>query len=61
VLVIGHLAGGLEFAEDGASALLNPGTILTGLGLGAAALYVAETIASIKNSLTPGTASVPTD
>jgi hypothetical protein len=61
VLVIGHLAGGLQFSEDGASAITHPGTIVTGIGLGAAALYVAETIASIRQSLTPGTATVPTD
>jgi hypothetical protein len=53
VLVMGHLAGGLQFQEDGAAALLNPGTILTGIGLGAAALYVTEIIGSIRESLTP--------
>lgn len=59
VLVIGHLAGGLSIETT--SDILSPGTVLTTLGLGMAGAYVLETIASIRASLTDGTAKVPQD
>jgi hypothetical protein len=61
VLLTGHLAGGLSFEQDGIGALIDPGTVLTGIGLTMAGAYIAETVASIRDSLTPGTATVPVD
>jgi hypothetical protein len=61
VLLTGHLAGGLQFEQDGIGALIDPGTVLTGIGLTMAGAYIAETVASIRDSLTPGTAKVPVD
>jgi hypothetical protein len=61
VLLTGHLAGGLSFEQDGIGALIDPGTVLTGIGLTMAGAYLAETVASIRDSLTPGTAKVPVD
>jgi hypothetical protein len=61
VLLTGHLAGGLSFEDDGFAAIIDPGTVLTGIGLTMAAAYIAETVASLRDSLTPGTASVPQD
>lgn len=60
VLVVGHLAGGLsiESAQD----VLSPGTVLTGIGLAAATAYVLETVASVRDSLTPDAGrTVPQD
>jgi small basic protein len=59
VLVIAHLAGGLSI--DTAADILAPGTILTTIGLGMAGSYVLETIASVRESLVAGTATVPQD
>jgi hypothetical protein len=61
VLLTGHLAGGLSFEEDGIGAIIDPGTVLTGIGLTMAAAYIAETVGSLRTSLIPGTASVPVD
>lgn len=60
VLLVGHLVGGLSF-EGGE--IVSPGTVLTTIGLGMAASYVLEEIASIRESLTPkpGVRSVPED
>lgn len=61
VLVVAHLAGGLSIETS--SDLLSPGTVLTTIGLGMAATYVLEVIASVRESLTakPDTRSIPTD
>jgi hypothetical protein len=63
VLLTGHLAGGLAFEDDGFSAIIDPGTVLTGIGLTMAAAYIAETVASLRDSLTPKplTRAVPED
>jgi len=60
VLLIAHMTGGLSF-EGGE--VISPGTVLTTIGLGMAATYVLETIASIRDSLQaqPGSRSVPRD
>lgn len=60
VLIVGHMTGGLSF-EGGE--VVSPGTVLTALGLGMAATYVLETVASIRESLTakPGTREVPNE
>lgn len=61
VLAVGHAAGGISF-DDGVSGVLSPGAIVTGIGLAAAASYLAETIASIRDSLTADpTRAVPQD
>ncbi len=52
VLLVGHMTGGLDF-EDGLAGLVSAGTILTGIGIGAAAIYVLEIVGSIRESLTP--------
>ncbi len=61
VLVVGHLAGGLSVETT--ADIITPGTILTGIGVGAAAVYVAEVIGSLRESLTPkaDTRAVPQD
>ena len=61
-LLVGHMVGGLAL-DDGASSILSPGVLITGIGLTAAVAYVLEVIASMRESLVnkPATRSVPTE
>jgi hypothetical protein len=62
VLLVGYAVGGMTFA-DGIGGIVSPGTIITGIGLAAAASYVLEVIASMRESLVPkpATRAIPED
>jgi hypothetical protein len=61
-LLVGHVIGGLSLS-DGVSSIIQPGVIITGVGIAGAATYVLEVLASIRESLVVKTdvRQVPTE